>query len=90
MRHALFLLVLALASYTTSSTDADVTDADVTEFRQISETYQQLYMEGGENCDRILPVLAEDIRMVENGEEWSHEDMEEYCPHLPRKDVVSS
>jgi hypothetical protein len=81
-------LVLSLPGC--SASPAAVTDADVDEFRQVAEDYQQLYMDGGENCDQIIPVLAEDIRMMENGETWSHEQMEKYCPYLPRKEVLSS
>jgi len=67
-----------------------VTDADVSAFRRVAEDYQQLYMDGGENCEQIVRVLAEDIRMLENGEAWSHEQMEQYCPYLPHKEVLSS
>ena len=94
MRSARIILIpIALsvvAAVLACSGEAAPGDADVDEFRRVAESYQQLYMDGGENCDRIVPILAEDIRMVENGEAWSHEQMEKYCPYLPSKNVISS
>jgi len=94
VRSARFILIpialSAVAALPACSGETAVTDADVGGFRRVAETYQQLYMDGGENCDQIVPILAEDIRMVENGEAWSYEQMEKYCPYLPRKEVISS
>jgi hypothetical protein len=79
-----------LAALLACSGEVTPAEADIGEFRRVAETYQQLYMDGGENCDRIVAVLADDIRMIENGEAWSHEQMEKYCPYLPRKEIISS
>lgn len=45
-------------------------------------------MEGSKNCDQILAAMNEDTKMWENGNTWSFSDLKEYCPHLPKKNVI--
>jgi len=54
----------------------------------MAQTYQTIYNEGSENCDQILAAIDENIEMWENGRIWSYSDLEKFCPHLPKKNVV--
>jgi len=47
-------------------------------------------MDGGENCETILAAIDENIEMWENGNIWTYSDMEKFCPHLPKKNVVDT
>jgi len=56
----------------------------------MAQTYQSIYNEGSENCDRILSAIDENIEMWENGSIWSYSDLRKFCPHLPKKNVVKT
>ena len=86
IRYAFLVCTLALLGC--GATESRVTEEDVAQFRQAAESYQELYREGGDRCAEILSFIASDIEMIESGEPWSYERLEEYCPYLPTKNVV--
>lgn len=90
MRGTMHLVPWAVLILASCATGPLVSDSDAGEFQQVAEHFQQLYVGGGENCDRILAVLAEDIEMAENGQVWTHQKLAEYCPYLPKKKVIRS
>ena len=90
MHMAIHLLPWAVLTLASCASAPRVSDSDTAEFQSVAERFQQLYLGGGENCERILPALAEDIEMLENGRVWTYEDLQEYGPYLPKKNVIRS
>jgi len=60
------------------------------EFVEQTRAFQRMYMGGGEHCPELLAMLNDSIRFWENGEEWSRAQLDQFCPHLPRKNVVET
>lgn len=83
-----FLILLALL--TSCKTNNSVTQAEIDKFEQLTQSYQTAYMEGSENCEEILAAMDENIKMWENGKVWTYSDLENFCPHLPQKNVVQT
>lgn len=59
-------------------------------FAEMTQIYQETYMEGGENCEKILLAMDEKIQFSENGKSRGFADLEKFCPHLPKKNVVTT
>ena len=90
MRHAFHLLILGIPALAACAAAPPDNDAEIAGFQQAAQAFQQLYAGGSENCARIISTVAEDVRLVENGEAWGHAQLVEFCPHLPRKNVVDA
>jgi hypothetical protein len=88
MRGVLSRLALTLPALVGCVDNPSVTNAEAAEFQQVADAFQQLYTGGAENCEGIISRVAEDVTLVENGETWGHAQLEEFCPHLPKKNVV--
>lgn len=90
MNRVVYLLPTVLPLLASCTHEPPISDSESAEFQQVAEDFQRLYVDGAENCARILPTIAEDVEMVENGQVWTHADLEQYCPHLLKKRVVES
>lgn len=81
---ALTLLLLSCSSNT-------ITETDEREFSQITERYQEMYIDGDDsNCDELLDMVDKNIEFNENGATWTKTNMIDYCPYLPKKDVFET
>jgi len=80
--------IILLILFVSCSTDTKISDTQIKDFQEMAQTYQTIYNEGSENCDQILAAIDENIEMWENGRIWSYSDLEKFCPHLPKKNVV--
>ena len=85
---SIFLFAILLLCSCQSNPEAP--DFTIEEFQEMAQKYQELYMDGGANCELILMAMHKSIRFSENGKNWSYSDLEKYCPHLPKKEVIST
>lgn len=77
---ALFLL--------SCKSDIQITEDEQMEFAEMAQAYQQDIMQGAEKLDAILSKMDRDLQMWENDKIWTYELIEEFGPHLPKKEVV--
>lgn len=82
--------IILLILFVSCSTDTKISDTQIKDFQEMAQTYQTIYNEGSENCDQILAAIDENIEMWENGRIWSYSELEKFCPHLPKKNVVQT
>lgn len=83
---AAFLALLVVSC----SPGRQATKSDLTGFAEQTRACQTLYMGGGDNCPELLATMDHSIRFSDNGEEWSRAQLEQFCPHLPEKDVTET
>ncbi len=85
-----FFMGIAASSYCQDS----LTDAEKQEFAKVAQTFQEKYMDGGENCDYLMKVIDENVVLSEiqftKELSMTHEMLVQFCPHLPKKEVVST
>lgn len=65
-------------------------DGELRDFVQQARAYQRMYMDGGGHCPDLLGMMADSVHFSENGQEWSRAQLEQFCPHLPKKNVVET
>lgn len=87
MRYVLLLTVCLSIACSQETTPGE---AEATEFAVLARAYQESYVNGSENCERIIEAMDDSIAFSENGTAWSKPELEEFCPHLPQKNVVST
>ena len=84
------LVLLALTTLPAEAQSADTTRASE-ELANAARSFQRLYMGGAdEDCDGILAAIDDDVVFQENGKVWTREELAQFCPHLPFKDVIDS
>lgn len=67
-----------------------ISKADEQEFTQIAQAWHSKYMQGSKNLEEILSGLDQDIAMWENGKVWTYQELEQFGPHLPEKEVIET
>lgn len=65
------------------------------EFQEMAQTFQTRYTGGSENCEEIINSMDPDIRMSElrfseESKVYTYEQLVQFCPHLPRKEVIQT
>ncbi len=95
MKYFPLLLFIIVTACNQEPTITTITENQQKEFEEVARTYQEKYMEGNENCEFLIKFMDENIRMSEArfGEpnmEISYEQLVQFCPHLPRKEVIST
>ena len=65
------------------------------DFKEVAQAYQSAYMGGAQNCDAIMNSMDEDIKMSEllfsePLRVYTFKQLKEFCPHLPKKDIIQS
>ena len=65
------------------------------DFKEVAQAYQSKYMNGAQNCDEIMNSMDEDIKMSEllfsePLRVYTFKQLKEFCPHLPKKDIIQS
>ncbi len=71
------------------------TEAQETDFKNVVRSYQSKYMAGSENCDAIMNSMDENIKMSEIRFSeplrfYTFNQLKEFCPHLPKKQIFQS
>ena len=87
MKYIYLLLVGLIIS---CNSETPITEADQNEFAAMTQAYQSKYIEGSKNLDEILAVMDPEIKMWENGNIWTYDDMVKFGPHLPAKNVIET
>ncbi len=92
MKYFVLLLMVAIAA---CSNEHPPTEREEIEFRKTAVAFQYDYMGGSANCASILNAIDKNIQMSETrfGEpvmELTYEQLEEFCPHLPEKQVIKT
>jgi hypothetical protein len=90
-----YLSILFLIIITSCKNVSSINEAQKKDFENLAKEYQKKYMDGSENCEYILDALDENIKMSESqfGQpvmDISYEQLVKYCPHLPKKEVIST
>ena len=89
----IFLILLVLMISCTSN--MEITEEEQINFEKIAQTFQAKYMDGSKNCEEIIKSIDEDVTMSEirfsdPAMIFTHEQLVQFCPHLPRKDVIET
>lgn len=93
MKYLKFLIVpLFILS---CKTDHSFSDAQEIEFKNVALSYQSKYMGGSENCEAILNLMDENIKMSEllfsePLKFYTYDELNTFCPHLPKKQIIES
>lgn len=88
---AIVILVLGLNSTAQNSIGEDLEK----EFKEKAQSFQSSYTGGSENCEEIINSMDPDIRMSElrfseESKVYTYEQLVQFCPHLPRKEVIQT
>jgi hypothetical protein len=92
MKYFIFSLFILFIS---CNSEPSPTEKQQKEFEDIARSYQTKYMGGSENCEYILNAMDENIKMSEIrfGEpsvSFSYDLLTQFCPHLPKKEVIET
>ena len=94
MKKFYLILTLILVNFINSYAQDVITVQQQKEFEKIAQTFQTKYMAGSENCEYILQVIDENIKMSEiqfsKKMVLTYEQLVQFCPHLPNKEVVET
>ena len=82
-------LILVIAFYSCNS-DRPITETEQKEFEKMAQSWHNSYMQGSVNLEEILSGLDENIVMWENGKVWTYDEVEEFGPHLPKKNILET
>ncbi|MCK5401581.1 MAG: hypothetical protein KAJ28_08095 [Flavobacteriaceae bacterium] len=85
MKYIYLVLAFLLLS---CKADNPITEDEQKEFVEMAQEYQRNIMQGAEKLDTILARMDRDLQMWENGKIWTYELIEEFGPHLPKKEVI--
>ena len=81
-------LVLAIL-FISCNSEPPITDSEQKEFTEMAQAYQQDIMQGAEKLDAILAKMDRNLQMWENDKIWTYKLIEEFGPHLPKKEVIN-
>ena len=92
MKHLLLIIIIPILSCTSNTA---ITEEDQKEFESIAQSFQKKYMGGSENCQDIINSISEDVIMSEiqfsePAINLTHEQLVQFCPHLPKKQVIAT
>ena len=64
-------------------------------FEKVALAFQTKYVGGSENCEDINNSIDEDVKMSEirfsePAVTFTHAQLVQFCPHLPKKDVIKT
>lgn len=92
MRYFFLILIIPILSCTSNK---GITEEEQLKFKQMALTFQVKYMDGSENCEDIINSIDQDVKMSEirfsgPAVSYTHEQLVQFCPHLPKKDVIDT
>ena len=90
-----YLLLIILISILSCTSNTAITEEEQNKFERIAQAFQKKYMGGSENCEDIINSIDEDvimseIRFSEPAMNLTHEQLVQFCPHLPKKQVIAT
>lgn len=83
------LLILAI-TFISCNSEIPITQDKQKEFKDMAQSWHSKYVQGSENLEEILLGLDKNIKMWENGNVWTYEEVEKFGPHLPKKHVLET
>ena len=92
MKYYFLILIISIISCTSNK---EITEEEQMKFEKEALAFQSKYMDGSENCEDIINSIDKDVRMSEirfsePAVSFTHEQLVQFCPHLPKKDVIET
>lgn len=90
-----FILLILLAVFSSCNPANTISENLHDEFEESAQSFQLKYVGGSENCTDILTSIDENLEMSEIAfsepvKEFTYQDLEQYCPFLPKKEIIVS